>query len=163
MPRPPNPKTPEARALLKAIDAAGITKAAVADHLGVSPSMVSQWVSGHRPVSAAQAGPLARLVHVSPDLISADYRRVEPAAATAGGGAPTNVSEPAASYGGEAGELHQRIDALTIALAVMAAGTVRHRPIEAQEMAAALRKRVPVWQRDQGLMKELIELLERAN
>ena len=163
MPRAPNPKTPEARALLDAIDAAGITKAAVADHLGVSPSMVSQWVSGHRPVSAAQAGPLARLVHISPAKISVDYRRVEPSAVAVSGNQAGRVAEATPSYPpGEIDQLRQSVDALTLAVAVMASGTIRHRPVEAAEMAAALRKRVPAWQREQGLLKELIELLERA-
>lgn len=76
MPKLPNPQTPEAETLTKALLTAGTGKAAVADALDVSPGLISQYASGHRPVPWDRAKAIATLVGVSPESISAEYRRI---------------------------------------------------------------------------------------
>ena len=48
-----------------------------------------------------------------------------------------------------------RLDALTAAM-------VSHRPAEARDVAAALRRRVPAKFRDKGFLSELVAMLEKA-
>lgn len=159
MSKRPKPRTPEAQALLEAIEAAKVTQIAVADHLGITPSNIGQWVSGYRPVPAEKAPPLAAFLNVDPARISAAYRRLAGAAVQGQGAALPN---PAGSGLGDAdiNRLQAQIDALNLAVGVLAANATRYRPVEAQAAAAVLRKRVPAHQREQGLLRELIAMLE---
>lgn len=77
MPRKqPNPTTAEARTIRQAIATCGMSQIAIADHMEVSPGMVSQWVSGYRPVPAQKAVKLGWLIGADPSDISADFREV---------------------------------------------------------------------------------------
>lgn len=76
MPKLPNPKTDEAAALTAAITASGRGKAAVAEALDVSPGLISQYASGHRPVPWDRAEAIAVLVGTQPESISVEYRRI---------------------------------------------------------------------------------------
>lgn len=77
MPRKPNPTTHEGRVLTAAIDSKGVGgKARVAEAMSVTPGMVSQWASGHRPVPWDRAEELASEIDLSPEEISAEFRRI---------------------------------------------------------------------------------------
>lgn len=161
MPKKPKPKTPEAKALFEAIEAAEVTHIAVADHLGITPANLGHWVSGYRPVPAARAPELAAFLNIDPAAISAAYRRLAEAGAVPQGSAlaaPIRVQHADADLN----RLQAQIDALNLAVGVLAAAAIRHRPVEALEVAAALRTRVPAHQRQQGVLRNLIELLEEA-
>lgn len=77
MPRPANPQTEEALRLTVAIAKAGATKAQLADALDVTPGLVSQYASGHRPVPWDRAEAIASALGISPAEISLEYRRIQ--------------------------------------------------------------------------------------
>lgn len=76
MPRPANPKTAEGLAITEAVAQAGLTQAAVAELLDVTPGFISQFASGHRPVPWDKAERLADVLRVEPRQISAEYARL---------------------------------------------------------------------------------------
>lgn len=76
MPRPANPKTVEGRAIAEAIARSGLTQAAVAERLDVTPGFISQFATGVRPVPWDKADALADVLAVQPQEISAEYARL---------------------------------------------------------------------------------------
>lgn len=97
MDKPQKPRTPEAAALSAAFKATHAPKMAhLADALGVTPGLVSQWASGHRPVPWEKAPALAGRLGVLPEHISASYRS---AAAHFHGSQKQIAEHPPASYG----------------------------------------------------------------
>lgn len=153
---PEKPRTPEAEAFSAALRFSGLTKAAVAEMVGVTPGAVSQWALGRRPIPAERAVTLARAVGADPMAISASYRETVKSAGGAlqvvgGSGNPSELDQ-----------LRDEVESLQLATILMAATMVRHRPAEALDAAAALRRNAPARHRDRGLLKELAELLERA-
>lgn len=74
MPKPANPRTPEARLIAAALRESGVTQAELAAHLELSPGAISQFATGSRPVPLTKARPLATQLGVSPGEISASYR-----------------------------------------------------------------------------------------
>jgi DNA-binding transcriptional regulator YdaS (Cro superfamily) len=157
------PKTTvESRRVKDAISASELSKAAIADVLGVSPSLVSQWASGHRPVPADKAAPLAKLIALSPQEVSAAYRQVQQSQeGNMLARRAHSESEPMSSD--EAiRRLDRELHAVHLAIGALASVMVVHRPAEAAEAASALRRRVPAKLRESGLVHELIELLDKS-
>lgn len=76
MPRPANPTTPEGAVITQAIPASGLNQAALAEALDVTPGFISQFASGRRPVPWDKAAQLGALLGLSPEDISAEYRRI---------------------------------------------------------------------------------------
>ncbi|AWB80081.1 helix-turn-helix domain-containing protein [Stenotrophomonas maltophilia group sp. CASM26] len=76
MPRPANPKTAEGRAIAEAITRAGLTQALVAERLEVTPSFISQFSTGLRPVPWDKAEALADVLGLQPQEVSAEYARL---------------------------------------------------------------------------------------
>lgn len=162
MPKSPAPTPPEARILATAIDSCRMTKAAIADQIGVSPSMVSQWVSGHRPVPADKASPLAKLIGADPTTISRAFREVSDS--SEGNVVPIrqNMELDQRDQSLVIARLENDVHALNLAVGALTAVMVTHRPAEAADAAAALRRRVPAKFRDRGFVHELIALLDKA-
>lgn len=156
------PSTPEAAALSDGIRSASITKAAIADHMDVSPGMVSQWCSGHRPVPADKATRLAKLLGLDPRQISAAFRGVSDS--SEGNVVPLRRDQPLDPRSQELviARLENDVHALNIAVGTLAAVMVSHRPAEALDAVAALRRRVPAKFQDRGFVHELIALLDKA-
>lgn len=165
MPRPPAPpKTPEARILRAAVEASGLTHAAIAEHLGgVEPSLISQWCSGHRPVPAGKAVKLASLVGANPAEISAAYREVQQ---SAGGNVIPQPARTGARDERDSGlviaRLENDVHALSLALGALTAVMIRHRPAEAADVAQAMRRKIPAKFRDRGLIHELLVMLDKG-
>lgn len=157
--QPPRP-TPESRRISAAIDKSEMKKAALADAVGVTPSAVSQWASGNRPVPADKAPKLARLLGLDPSEVSVAFRQVSE---SSHGSAVPIRADAADDQGLAIARMQNDIHALNLALGAFAAAMVTHRPAEALDAAAALRRQVPKKYREQGLVKELTELLERAS
>ncbi|WP_430544464.1 helix-turn-helix domain-containing protein [Stenotrophomonas maltophilia] len=76
MPRPSNPKTAEGRSIADAIARTGLTQAAVAERLDVTPSFISQFSTGMRPVPWDKAEALADVLGLQPQEISVEYARL---------------------------------------------------------------------------------------
>ncbi|MGE6331832.1 helix-turn-helix domain-containing protein [Stenotrophomonas sp. NPDC077659] len=76
MPRPANPKTTEGRAIAEAITRSGLTQSVVAERLEVTPSFISQFATGLRPVPWDKAEALADVLGMQPQEISAEYARL---------------------------------------------------------------------------------------
>lgn len=155
-PRP----TAESRRIAAAIDKSEMSKAALADAVGVTPSAVSQWASGHRPVPADKAPKLARLLGMDPSDVSAAFRQVSE---SSHGSAVPLRADQTDDQGLIIARLQNDVHALNMALGALASVMVMHRPAEALEVSSALRRQVPKKYRDQGMVAELIELLGRAS
>lgn len=52
------------------IDARGLRKGWVAAQMGVSPSLLSRWMSGERTIGPERAARLAELLGVSPEVFA---------------------------------------------------------------------------------------------
>jgi transcriptional regulator with XRE-family HTH domain len=159
---PPKP-TPESRAVKAAIDASGLAQTAIADMIGVSPGMVSQWASGMRPVPSDKAPKFAKAVGQTddPGKFSAAYRGV---VAAQGGALPVNVtatSGDAREFGLVISRLENDIHALNLALGLLTGVMKEHRPAEAAAVASLIRRKVPPKYRDKGLLSELLGALEK--
>ena len=150
--------TPEAKAIKSALLAKGPgANAALAEHVGQTAGAVSQWATARRPVPPALATKVAEFLGLNPEQVSRSYAAIQP-----------RVADERATYiSGDLDPLLQRapndIRAINIALAVLVSTMVRHRPAEAQDAAAALRKLAPKQFRDVGLLKELIATLDEAS
>lgn len=152
--------TKESRILEAAINGSGMTKEAIAAVIGVSPGMVSQWSSGYRPVAPERAAALARAVGLDdPASISHGYAETVSSGSAAlkldqvDNEAPTDLA---------IARLQNDVHALTMAIGSLTAVMVAHRPAEAQAVGAALRRNVPAKFRDQGMIRELLSVLDRA-
>lgn len=157
----PDKSTPESRRIKAAVKASGKPLAAVAESVGVSSGVLSQWAGGHRPVPAGRAVPLAQVLGLEPGAVSAQYRAVEDSQQGSALRRPRLVSEDEGSDT-QIARLSNDFDAMKIAFGIMVASMVKHRPIEARESAAALRRHMPASLRDNGLLRELVEVLEQA-
>jgi len=158
--------TPESRVITAAIDAAGISKAAIADHMGVTPGLVSQWALGRRPVAATHAPKLAALLHEEPERVSAAYRDAMALSARVNGSAYAGEQGPTAMDERDRelviARLENDVHALNLALGTLVAVMVQHRPREAEDAAGLIRRQVPSRFRDKGLIHELLTALERS-
>jgi DNA-binding transcriptional regulator YdaS (Cro superfamily) len=162
MPKPAaKPSTPEGRAITAAIESGEHVKAVIAEQMGVSPGLVSQWASGKTKVTAKQAPKLAKMLGVEPQTISKEFREFA-ALQPAGTKAESCRDGDHRDYGPAVEGLERDVHALGLALGIMATVMVRHRPAEAAEAVAVMRRRVPVEFRETGVVQTLIELLEKA-
>lgn len=139
--------------------AARLGQEAVAAHIGVTPGYVSQLVTGRRPLPIDKAQKLAAYLNVQPGTICAAWDKL----ANQGGGnvVPLPVTQKA-SEGLRQSRIENDIDALRYALAAIISAMVIHRPAEALDVAAAIRKRVPAKFQQAGLIPELVSVLEKA-
>ena len=153
--------TPESRAIAAAIERASISRAAIAERMDVSPGMVSQWASGRRPVAADRAPKLAAILGLDPKQISADYRDVESAQGNVipmrKAEQPMDTRETSLAIARLENDMH----ALNLAIAALVTVMVSHRPAEAADVMAMIRRRVPAKFRDKGLLGELLAALEK--
>lgn len=181
---------PEAAVIDAAFRSTRVSNADVARRLDVDPSLVSQWRKGRRPVARHHAGELAGLLGVRPERISRDYREALELAQAGrrgmtqdeveryavrgtGSGTPIWMQEAAVmetqnGYGENSPEarlaqLEQEVHSLSLALASLASVMVQHRPVEAADAAASIRRQVPPKYRARGSLRELLEVLERAH
>lgn len=155
------PPSREAMQLAAAFNSSGMTKAALAKHMGVSDGMVSQWVSGHRPVPPDKAPKLGKLLDIAPERISAKYAQV--AEADVGNVAPLHKSWPSGEDERRPdlviARLENDVDSLRYALAAMVSVMAIHRPAEGADVAKAIRKHVPAKFVKQGYLAELLKAL----
>jgi transcriptional regulator with XRE-family HTH domain len=160
---PPPPPSKESLILKAAFEAAGIKQAALARQMDVSPGMVWQWLNGATPVAAQHAVKLGELLSVQPKRISAAYAAI--AKSEPGNVVPlrqgSDTSDPRRPDQVIA-RLENDAHAANLALAVLVSVMTRHRPAEARDAAAALRKTVPAKFRDRGLIHELLATLDKA-
>lgn len=159
--------TRESRALAAAISDSGMTKAAIAEQIGVSPGLVSQWASGYRPIAPEHAPALGTLLRIDPASISNGFAKiVQTGAVVAIGGKSTPVGatsqQPVEDSDLAIARLQNDVHALTLALGSLTAVMVGHRPAEAQAVAAAMRRNVPAKYQDTGLIQQLLSMLDKA-
>lgn len=154
---PPPKPTRESLAISRALKARGKgASAELADLIGKTPGTVSQWATARRPVPPDLAPLVADYLGLQPEVVSAAYARI-----------PQRVGESAPiPYGGqlppEVARAPQDIDAINMTLAVLVHTMVKHRPAEAADAAAAIRKMVPPAFRERGLIQELLTTLDGA-
>lgn len=161
MPNRTRTQTAEALALKAAIKNSGLKNAPIAEHLGVSEGLISQWTTGHRPVSPDKAGKLAKLLGVDPSSISPGFASVLAIQDDSVARLPQLNDKPLRSDLVIA-RLENDIDALRYAVAALVSTMTIHRPAEAADAARALRRMVPARFRESGLVHELATILERA-
>lgn len=157
----PSP-TPESRAFKAALDSCGMTQAAYSEALGVSSSLVAQWASGHRPIPAKRAQRAGELAGIDPRAISASYREVSES--SGGNVVPIRRGQPIDERDSSLAiaRLENDVHALNLAVGALAAAMVSHRPAEARDVAALIRRKAPAKFRDQGYLGALIAMLEKA-
>lgn len=148
--------TPESKAIAAAIERLSIARAAIAERMDVSPGMVSQWASGRRPVAAERAPKLAAILGLDPKQISADYRNVEAAQGNVIPIRKTDYAMDTRETSLAIARLENDVHALNLALAALVTVMVNHRPAEAGDVVALIRRRVPAKFRDRGLLGELL-------
>lgn len=155
-------KSQESLALKAAWLASGLKKAAVADHMGVTPGAALQWIEGHRPVPATKAKRLGELLNVAPDRICAKFAEISEQHSS-------NVVPLRRDDGTDQRRpdlalrrVENDVDALRYALAGVVAVTVIHRPAEAVAVAAAIRRSVPKKFQERGFVQELLITLDAA-
>lgn len=156
MPRTPAqpPLSPEAEAFTRALHFSGLKKAAVAEMVGVTPGLVSQWAAGRTAIPAHRAEAVARAVGADPGEISQAYRE----SVTLSGGPRSGEGTPEQR---ELAALRLDSQRFQVLAHVLAATLVRHLPAAALDAAATLRRQTPTELRG-GVLSELAELLERA-
>lgn len=161
---PPTPSK-EAMALAAAMTTSRLNNVAVAKHMRVSDGLVSQWVTGRRPVPPEKAVRLAAYVGTDPERISAKY------AATLTAQTHGNVVALPKDDGDDLDprrldlivrRLENDVDSLRYALAAIVTVMTVHRPAEAADVAKMLRKHVPAKFVQQGYVQELLQALEKA-
>ena len=153
----------EALALSAAINSLGLKKTAIADQLGVSAGLVSQWASGHRPVPPEKAAKLGEIVSVEPGKLSARYADFQ--AMDAGNVVPirkANEHDDERRHDLVIARLENDIDSLRYALGAIVAVMAVHRPAEGAAVAKAIRKGVPAKFVKQGYVSELLGVLDKA-
>lgn len=159
-----NGPSKQALALAAAMNASGHSNVAVAEHMGVSPGLVSQWVTGRRPIPAEKAARLAELVGVEPKALSEKYATVAVQVAnSAGGGMRLHVpGDERRRDDLVIARLENDIDSLRYALGALVTVMTVHRPAEGEAVAKALRRNVPQKFVKQGYIAELLAVLERG-
>lgn len=158
-----NGPSKEALALSAAMNALGLKKTVVAEQMGVTPGLVSQWASGHRPVPPEKAVKLAELVGIEPGRISARYAEFR--ANDAGNVVPLRQSNEHADdrrHDLVIARLENDIDSLRYALGALVAVMTVHRPAEGAAVAKAIRKSVPSKFVKQGYVSELLAVLDKG-
>jgi DNA-binding transcriptional regulator YdaS (Cro superfamily) len=156
-PKPEAPApSPYSVALRSAIERKGVRHEELAAPLGVSPALVSAWVTGRKPVPATRAKPLAdELGNVAPEAISRDYAAIAKQGANVAQMPGTPALHPALAQN----RVENDIDSLRLALAVMVDVMRRHRPAEAADVLETIQRTVPRKFRDSGFLLELAEAL----
>lgn len=142
-----------------------LTKAAIAEQIGVGPPMLYQWETGRRPVAPEKAAKVAQVLGIDdPGMISPGY--AESLANAIGANAlalkPSRSGPDAAPTDLAIARLQNDVHALSLALGAFTAVMVAHRPAEAQAVSAAVRRKIPAKWKDQGLIRELLEVLDKA-
>ncbi len=161
MTKKPTPSK-ESRAIKAAIDASGLTKAAIAERMGVAPALVSQWSSGLRPMSADKAPIFAKIVGAEdPRVFSNAYGEVELAQGSALSIRKAEASGDVREYGLTISRLENDLDSIKIVLGILVGIMRSHRPNEAEDVAEAIRRSVPPKFRDKGTIGELLSRLEK--
>lgn len=153
----------EALSLSAAMTASGLNNVAVAKHMGVSDGLVSQWVTGRRPVPPDKAVKLGGYVGVAPEAISAKYAAT--LSAQAEGNVVPHISESIDDPRRQdliIRRLENDVDSLRFALGAAVSVMAIHRPTEASAFAKTLRKSVPAKFVQQGYIAELLRALEKA-
>lgn len=152
----------ESLALSAAMASSGLNNVAVAKHMGVSDGLVSQWVTGRRPVPPDKAIKLGSYVGAAPETISAKY------AATLSAQTEGNIVPlPGESTDDPRRQeliirrLENDVDSLRFALGALISVMAVHRPTEAAAFVKTLRKTVPAKYVNQGYIAELLKALER--
>jgi DNA-binding transcriptional regulator YdaS (Cro superfamily) len=159
-----NGPSKQALALAAAIAASGHNSAEVAEHMGVSAGLVSQWITGRRPIPPERAPKLAAFVGLEPHALSDRYAEISSQVVN---GPRSRSSTPA--HGAEdprrsdlvIARLENDIDSLRYALGALVAVMTVHRPAEGVAVAKTLRKSVPAKFVKQGYIAELLDVLER--
>lgn len=157
---PPVP-TRYSLALNAAIIGSGITKAAIASHMNVSPGMVSQWANGLRPVPAEKAQRLGDYLSVDPAKISAKFAEHWD---TASNVVPLRqrAGEEPLRQDLQIARLENDIDSLRFAVAALVSAMTVHRPAEATDVAKTIRKNVPQKFVRRGYLHELLQALDKG-
>jgi transcriptional regulator with XRE-family HTH domain len=156
--------TPESRAIKAALDAlkGKKTRSEVAAEVGVDPTLISQWSLGRRPVARDRAVALAEAIGEKPERLSVEYRDAAVQFGVING---TAVQAPEHELDTElhVARLENDVHALNLFLGALVATMVQHRPTEAKDVAALVRRQVPKRFRDKGLLHELVSALDRSS
>lgn len=151
--------------LRKAMSEANMNQKALANAVGVKPPSVNGWLSakakflrGENLLKAAKA------LGVS-DLWLAEGKgpmRLDVPQDTTSNVVPirNELNFPAPDL--QIARLENDIHALNLAIGSLVSVMVNHRPAEAGDVAGALRRQVPEKFRDQGLLSELLAVLDKA-
>lgn len=152
--RPPE-LTPEAITLGKAIKAAGVSQAQVAEAARLnSDRQISHWVTGVRPLPADHARAVGDYLGVDPKTISAAYRDLvqrEPGSVLAMPG--ESVMRPDLVQNRNENDVESLRWFGTLLVDVM----FRHQPAAAVDLLDTIQKRAPKKFRDNGFLLELSE------
>lgn len=153
--------TKEAMAIVAAMAEKRLKNVDVALELGLeNPSNVSQWRTSERPVPPQYAVALAAMLGLKPEQVSAGYAQLQVAGAVAVN--PDTAGDVKLRPDLEIARLQNDIHALNLALGALVVTMTRHRPTEAKDAAAAMRKVIPKKFRDRGLVHELLTTLDQA-
>lgn len=154
--------TSEAKIIKGRMSDLGISAETVAARLDVSGGMVSQWRRGYRPVAANHAVALAKLLQVDdPSDISPAWRDIYRDVVDFYGLA-RNRERIMKSSADELKELQRQIDELQLVLAANAVTMTEHRPAEARDFAALIRKRTTPQEARGGFVADLLDDLGAA-
>jgi hypothetical protein len=122
----------------------------------IDPTEVSNLQTGRKSFGEKKAAALEVQARMPPGYLVTPLLPAD-----AGKRAPREQADERSS-GLQIARLENDIHAINMALGTLMATMVEHRPAEAVEAAAALRKKSPKEYVDQGLILELIEVLEKA-
>lgn len=150
--------------LRKAMAEVGMNQKELAGRVGVKPPSVNGWLSakakflrGENLLKAAKALGVSEMWLAE----GKGPMRAEALPRSAGNVVPLHKAaerEPDLAIA----RLENDVHALNLALGSLVAAMVSHRPTEAEDVAATLRRRVPAKFQDQGLLSELLAVLDRA-
>jgi DNA-binding transcriptional regulator YdaS (Cro superfamily) len=126
--------------------------ARLAASVGAAPAFVSQWATARRPVPPELAPGVAEFLGLRPEQVSAAYARI-PAR-----GEPAPEALPPA-----VARTPNDVRAINLALGALVVAMTKHRPTEAVDVAAAIRRIAPTEFREHGLLKELLTTLDAAS
>ncbi|UGB46967.1 helix-turn-helix domain-containing protein [Frateuria edaphi] len=162
---PTSTPSKEALALAAAMARAQVNNVSVARHMSVSDGMVSQWVTGRRPVPAEKAARLGAYLDVDPRSISAKFNAMASSEAM-GNVVPLRAGQ---AEGDEPlrhdlviRRLENDVDSLRYALSALVSVMTVHRPAEASDVAKTIRKHVPARYVQQGFVQELLQALDKG-
>lgn len=155
MKKKPEP-TQQSRALAAAMTAKGLKNVDVANHVGVTAGAVSHWVTGGRPVPVEKVSLVAEFVGIKPEVISNRYQAIATQIVPLEDvrkDIPTDLA---------INRLENGLDAMRLAVGILAGVMVRHRPVEAADAARTIRKQLSGKYLNQGFVKELLEVLDAS-